>query len=570
MSTRQPTRLLFALMAQLGAATLNAQTMPPLATSAGQFVGERRGSAVADSGDLNSDGRADFWVGSPFDSSTGLQSGSVRAISGLDGSVLYTIYGAAAVDHFGWSVARLGDLNGDGISELVVGSPDSDFHTQNAGTLRVASGANGATMFSVHGFFPSAGLGTSVCAAGDVDGDGREDFHAGAPFDSSAGALAGSVDTYSGAGGALLARKLGGQAGDRLGIAIANAGDLDLDGRPELLAGADQPDLGTGYVRVCSGRTGATLRTLFGIDRGERFGCALAGGLDIDGDATPDIAVGASQAKLNHQPTGALRVFSGLGGTAYFSVFGAGSGEAFGCSVAMLADLDGDGLAELAVAGATEAGANGAAGVVRAISSRTQRPYQVWRGHSGGDRFGAALGAASDRDGDGFMDLLVGAPKDDSPLVDSGAAFVLSTRRLEAQPYCSAKLNSQGCLPHMSSSGHASASGTSTLRLEVSEVLNNKPGLFLFSCARGSSPFMGGTLCLAPPIQRSGVAHSGGNAAGADCSGVLRLDHDASALSQHGWSAGQFIDAQVWFRDPQHPDGSASGLSDALEFTIWN
>ena len=206
---------------------------------------------------------------------------------------------------------------------------------------------------------------------------------------------------------------------------------------------------------------------------------------------------------------------------------------------------------------------------MRAISSRTQRPYQVWRGRSAGDRFGSALAATFDCDGDGLGDLLVGAPKDDSPLVDSGAAFVLSTRRIAAQSYCSAKLNSQGCWPQLLGSGFASASGLATLKLATSNVLNNKPGLFLFSAARGSSPFMGGTLCLAPPIQRSLVAHSGGNPVGADCSGVLRLDLDANALGLHGWSAGQFIDAQVWFRDPQHPDGSASGLSDALEFTIW-
>ncbi len=570
MRTTRQALLFLALLAQASVATLSAQTLPPLATSAGAFVNERRGAAVADSGDLNADGRADFWVGSPFDSTTGLQSGAVRAISGLDGGVLYTIYGAAAVDHFGWSLARLGDLNGDGISELIIGSPDNDFQSPNAGAVRVASGADGATLFSVHGFVPGAGLGTSVCAAGDLDGDGRVDFHAGAPFDSSAAPLAGCVDSYSGAGGALLARKFGAAASDRLGIAIANAGDLDLDGRPDLLAGADQPDLDTGYVLVCSGRTGATLRTLSGSDRGERFGCALAGGLDIDGDAIPDIAVGANLAELNHQATGAVRVFSGLGGTPCFSVFGAGAGESFGCSVAMLADLDGDGLAELGVGGAFEAGVQSASGVVRAISSRTRRPYQVWHGKSGGDRFGAALCAVPDRDGDGLGELLVGAPKDDSPLVDSGAAFVLSTRPLEAQPYCSAKLNSQGCRPQLSAGGHASASGLATLRLAARDVLNNKPGLYLFSAARGSSPFMGGTLCLAPPIQRSGVAHSGGNAAGADCSGVLRLDLDANALGQHGWSVGQFIDAQVWYRDPQHPDGSASGLSDALEFTIWN
>ena len=157
MGTRLKALLLLAFLAHTGAASHGAQTLPPLAATQGQFVGERRGSAEAAAGDLNADGRADFWVGSPFDSSAGLQSGAVRAISGADGSLLYAMYGAAAVDHFGWSLARLGDLNGDGISDLLVGAPDSDAQTPNAGALHVASGANGAMLFTVYGIVPGAG-----------------------------------------------------------------------------------------------------------------------------------------------------------------------------------------------------------------------------------------------------------------------------------------------------------------------------------------------------------------------------------------------------------------------------
>ena len=81
--------------------------------------------------------------------------------------------------------------------------------------------------------------------------------------------------------------------------------------------------------------------------------------------------------------------------------------------------------------------------------------------------------------------------------------------------------------------------------------------------------FGGGTLCIAPPIQRSGALQSGGHSGASDCSGVLLITIDASWIQSHAWLASERIDAQAWYRDPQHPDGSASGLSDALEFSVW-
>ncbi len=561
--------LTLALLCSVLAPTLWSQALPPLAISEGTLLAERRGYAVADAGDLNGDGIADHWVGSPFDSTTGLQSGAVRAISGKDGVVLYTLVGAAAVDHFGWSIAALGDVNGDGVCDIAVGSPDSDLQALNAGAVRVASGANGATLFSIFGSTSGAAFGFSVCSAGDVNGDGVADFSVGAPFDSSAGSSAGAVETYSGLNGALLAYHFGANAGDRLGIAVASAGDVDLDGRADVLAGADQEGVGAGYVRLYSGRTGGVMLTLSGTLAGERFGCALAGGSDFDGDGVLDIAVGASGALHNNAALGCARVFSALGGALIFTAFGAGPGEAFGSTLAFTADLDGDGRADLVVAGAFEAGASGASGVVRAISSRTQRILHVWHGRSGGDRFGFSLCAASDRDGDGIADLLVGAPKDDVPLTDCGAVFVLSTRSSEATHYCNAKVNSQGCLPQSEASGYASPAGGAALELAVSMVLNNKPGLFLFGKLRAATPFMGGTLCVAAPIQRSSGVNSGGSPGASNCSGVLRFTIDANWIQHFGWQPGQRIDVQAWYRDPQHPDGTSSGLGAALEFSVW-
>ncbi|HUR29167.1 MAG TPA: integrin alpha, partial [Planctomycetota bacterium] len=425
-------------------APLFGQTLPPLVASAGIAPGERRGSAVADAGDLDADGIADFWVGSPFDSTIGFQAGAVRAISGADGGVLATCFGSAAVDHFGWAIAAFPDVNGDGVRDLAIGAPDSDVQAQNGGAVRVLSGANGGLLFTVAGSSSNSAFGFSVAAAGDVNGDGTQDFSVGAPFDAFGGTDAGAVFTYSGVNGAVLAHHPG-SSGDRLGIAVAGAGDVDGDNRADILGGADQDASGTGRVHLWSGRTGALLRTLVGTDAGGHFGGALAGGFDATGDGVPDVAVGANAALRHGQPSGAAWIFSGTSGAPCFEAFGEGAHESFGSALALVPDLDGDGRADLVVAAAVENGAAGGRGVVRAFGGSSRRLLRTWRGPSGGDRFGWALCVGSDRDGDNLPELIVGAPKDDSPLVDSGTVFVLSTRAAAPVPYCTAKPNSQGC-----------------------------------------------------------------------------------------------------------------------------
>lgn len=565
----RPLPAALAALACLSWTPLMGQELPPLSVWEGVTPGERRGTCAVDAGDLNGDGALDLWLGSPFDSSAGLQRGSLRAISGADGSALYTLMGSSAVDHFGWSAAALGDINGDGVCDLAVGAPDNDLLGTNAGAVRVVSGATGAVLFSVYGAGDNSALGYSVGDAGDVNGDGFADFHSGAPFDSLVAPNAGSVSTWSGRDGALLMRSFGVTAGDRLGISVSKAGDLNSDGRPDLLAGADQAHVGAGYVLVISGRTGAMLGTLVGEARGERFGAALCGGVDVDGDFLPDFAVGAPAAMKLSAATGAVRVFSGPSLLELLRFHGEGPGEEFGGALIFIADIDGDGLADLAASGAFEAGAIGAAGVVRATSSRSGRPLRVWRGRSGGDRFGAALASAEDRDGDGRAEILVGAPKDDSPAIDCGAVLLFSLRDFGAIPYCSAKQNSQGCTPMLRGTGYVSLSSATTLELAATQVLNNKPGLLLFGKSRAQLPFLGATLCVGPPIQRSSALNSGGSIGAVNCSGTLALTVDATVANALNWPVSTVIDAQAWYRDPQHPDGTASGLSDGLEFTIW-
>lgn len=557
-------RTLIAWTSFAGAAA--AQALPPLAESTGNFAGERRGSAVARAGDLDSDGREDFWVGSPFDPTAAVQAGAVRAISGRDGATLRTAFGSAALDHFGWALANVGDIDLDGMAEVAVGAPDADFFGASAGEIRILRGSDASLLRVIHGVRTGAQLGYALSAAGDLDGDGFGDLFAGAPFDPGFAPDAGSVESFSPRTGASLGRIEGSAAGDRLGIALAGVGDTNGDGRGDCLVGADQSGVGTGYARLYAGPNGPLLRTWGGTANGERFGAAVCGGLDFDGDGSVDVALGAPQALAGR---GRFAVFSGADGSILAEQFGATIHDSTGVALSMLPDLDGDGRADVLCTSLVDGAAVLPSGIVRAFGVRSRAPLIAWRGTLGGDRFGAALDWTADQDGDGVVEIVVGAPKHDGAPIDCGGAFVLSTRLPRSLNYCSSKLNSLGCEPRMDSTGFASLGGQATLELRARRVVSHRLGLFLIGRSRASLPFAGATLCVAGPLQRSAASLSSGPASPVDCSGVLHFALDGAWLTAHGWSAGELAHAQAWYRDPQHPDGTASGLSDALEFTVW-
>lgn len=135
--------------------------------------------------------------------------------------------------------------------------------------------------------------------------------------------------------------------------------------------------------------------------------------------------------------------------------------------------------------------------------------------------------------------------------------------------YCQGKPNSQGCAPRLDWSGRASLSDPNPFLLSAHQVINNKPGLFLYSQGGPASlPFQGGTLCVASPIKRSEPLYSGGNPPPNDCSGLFVYDFNARIRSgvDPQLVAGAQVWAQCWSRDPQGRFGSS--LSNAIRFGI--
>jgi hypothetical protein len=131
--------------------------------------------------------------------------------------------------------------------------------------------------------------------------------------------------------------------------------------------------------------------------------------------------------------------------------------------------------------------------------------------------------------------------------------------------YCTAKVNSLGCTPSIGWSGTPSLSAPQDdFHIRATNVLNNKPGILVWGLVAFAVPFQGGTLCVKPPMQRTGVQYSGGNPPPSDCSGSYDFHLSQAYMQQFFFQAGAIIYAQYWSRDPGFAAPNNVGLTNAL------
>ncbi len=166
-------------------------------TIPGTEVGGKLGYLVSGAGDVNGDGTLDFIVGEPGKDASegGLNSGTAYVHSGATGTVLYTIPGASINSNLGVSCS-FGDVNNDGRSDFIIGEAGAPAGGTFRGQVYIYSGATGTILHTISGVDDSAKFGTKVDGLGDINGDGKDDFIIGAPFSPEGGTNRGKAFIY--------------------------------------------------------------------------------------------------------------------------------------------------------------------------------------------------------------------------------------------------------------------------------------------------------------------------------------------------------------------------------------
>lgn len=287
----------------------------------------RFGWAVAGVPDVNNDGRGDCIVGAPGESPGSSPPGAGRAyvFSGGTGGRLLTLLapveeqGAA----FGWAVAGVPDVNGDGRGDLLVSAlyADGTPAVTDSGVAYLFSGATGAHLRTLQSANRETGgrFGWSVAGVNDVNGDGRGDAIVGAPFENPGITPIdnGRAYVFSGATGLLIRVIAPPQMTHHghFGYAVGGTIDLNNDGRGDIIIGAPGENglgfLGCGRVHVYSGATGQKLSTILSPSPkgGGSFGAAVAGCPDANLNTRSDVLAGAPVENLAEAPIGSGRAY---------------------------------------------------------------------------------------------------------------------------------------------------------------------------------------------------------------------------------------------------------------------
>ena len=397
---------------------LAATLQSPAEVRFGDSPQEYFGSALIGFTDTDGDGREDFAVGVPCDGQRGPLSGSVKVYRGSPSSERLNLLGSGAGDLFGSSLARIPDLDCDGVDELLVGAPGNSLKGRGSGEAILFSGADARILLRLWGESAGDEFGAAVCAVGDLNGDGVSEIAIGAPGARASGRDSGRVRVFDPLDARILYTFSGDARGERFGTSLAGPGDMDGDGSPEIAVGAACPRLDRpGYVRVLAGADASVLYTFGGRHTWELFGSSLAAVGDVNGDGRGDLLIGApasrpGEAKLDEargHACGSATLFSGESGTPLFLFESQESEDRLGTQVAAGPDLDGDGIGDLLV-GASQRH-RPRAGYVDAYGSRSGTLLATWTGLDAGDQFGAAIACLHARPGKRAA-ILVGAPTD--------------------------------------------------------------------------------------------------------------------------------------------------------------
>jgi FG-GAP repeat/FG-GAP-like repeat len=424
----------------------------------------QEGHSVAFAGDLNGDGFGDIAVGAFGYDGGAPNSGAVFVYFGGAGAfntVADTVLTSSVTDaRMGSSVAAAGDLNGDGFADLIVGAVQYNGGLVNEGAAFVYFGGAGTTLNSVvdgdlQNNQASAFMGGSVAGVGDVNGDGYADVAVGAAaWDATANGNEGRVFVYYGGAGSSFdttadVTLFSSQVGAAFGSSVSG-GDINADGFSDIIVGAvlydnGQTDEGNAFAYFGSAAFDiVTDGTLQSNQAGAQLGSSVSVVGDVNGDGYADVLVGAAAYASGQVGEGAAYLYLGGAGASIDATADAllesdQTGAEMGRSVGGAGDSNGDGYADILIGAPSfdvvPSGNEGRAFLFLGGAGAFEPTVdQQFSGTQSLSRMGFSVGGG-DVNGDGFSDVLIGAPSFNGGLAEEGAAFLYfgGARALDTQ-----------------------------------------------------------------------------------------------------------------------------------------
>lgn len=430
-------------------------TVDPLFASAewtadGGLIGVQFGFSVAGAGDVNGDGYDDILVGSwLYDNGQGDEGRAYLYLGSASGprtTPAWTAEGNYPQVWFGYSVASAGDVNHDGYSDVLVGSPNYTNVEPNEGRafLYLGSPAGLGTIPAWTGEPNQAGAqyGRSVASAGDVNRDGFSDVIVGAPSFANGQTGEGRAYLYLGSTNGLAKDPVWTAESDQmnagLGCSVSTAGDVNGDGYADVIVGANLFDDGSndeGKAFVYLGQAGglATIAawTAESDQGGSHFGERVASAGDVNRDGYGDVLVAAPFYGGGNLSEGRAYLYlgsrTGLGATPSWTAESDQTGGRLG-TVASAGDFNGDGYGDVIVGASFyddgEQDEGRASIYLGSTSGLAVQPAWIVEGNQANANLGTSVGPAGDVDGDGIDDVIVGAARYTNSLSEEGRALV--------------------------------------------------------------------------------------------------------------------------------------------------
>ncbi|GGB94645.1 hypothetical protein GCM10011325_22510 [Dyadobacter sediminis] len=399
------------------------------------------GHSLNTAGDVNGDGYSDIIIGASMYDNGQANEGAVfvhyGSAQGVNAAAAMTLEKNQAEAQFGNSVASAGDVNGDGYSDVIIGALFYDLGESNEGAAFVyhgsAAGLSANSVSTLEGNQAAAQLGNIVASAGDVNGDGYSDVIAGAPLYDKGQVNEGAAFVWMGKADGIVnennfAAKL--EVG-YLSMKTSDAGDVNGDGFSDLIVGV--PDYNyTGIVFIYHGSAqglGSNPSTTIEYNPvTSAFGEDVSGAGDVNGDGFDDIIVGGASYLINGKPTDDALVYYGSAQGINKNVSTSLKNSIYWTSVSGAGDVNGDGFDDVLTGCSIYANGQKDEGAIFVYhgSATGINPVAVTILESDKEsaQLGSSVSNAGDINGDGYSDIIAGAPFYSNGQTQEGAAYV--------------------------------------------------------------------------------------------------------------------------------------------------